>query len=497
MNTMGDIKQYNLLIDGKVVSSADEKYFDTINPSTGNVFAQVANANVSDMEAAIKSARTAYDSGLWTKMSVAERGIYLKKIASLIRKNAKELADLETADIGKTVKQASLIDVVTAADCFEYFSSVSDAFNTRENKVDMPVKSMTEIEPMGVVGAIIPWNYPLIMAAWKLAPALITGNTIILKPSPLGCVSVMRLAQIMVEAGLPEGVVNIIASDNVEVSENLVKSLYVDMISFTGGTETGKAVMKLSSNTLKKVTLELGGKSPNIVFADCDMSAAIGGTLTAIFMNQGQMCTAGSRLFIEESIYDEFLAKLVEKTRKLKIGDAADYQTSFGPLVSREHRDKVLAVIEQAVNEGAKIECGGKIPEGLDRGAYLEPTILSNVDNSMVIAQEEVFGPVLCVMKFLNSSNVGRIANDSQYGLAACIWTKDENKAQALAKKLQCGTVWINTYGGFFNQAPFGGYKQSGIGRELGLEGLLEYTQSKHICTDKTPGGKSLVSFWF
>ncbi len=492
-----DVKEYGLLINGQIVASTQQNCFEAVNPSNGEVFAQIVNADLSDMQKAIASARQSFDNGIWTSMSFAERGIYLKKIAGLIRKHARELSDLETLDGGKTLKHSSLIDVPTAADCFEYFSNVAGLFNSKINKVDMPVESITEVEPMGVVGAIIPWNYPLIMAAWKLAPILITGNTVVLKPSPVACVSVMRLAGIIAESGMPQGVVNIISSDRVEVSQALVKSQDVDMISFTGGTETGKAVMKMASDTLKKMTLELGGKSPNIVFADCDMAAAVGGAMTAIFMNQGQMCTAGSRLLLEDKIYDEFLGKLIEKTRKLKIGDANDYQTSFGPLVSREHRDKVLAMIEQAVKDGATLECGGKIPDGLEKGAYLEPTILSNVDNSMAIVREEVFGPVLCVIKFSNFLNVETIANDSKYGLAASIWTKDLEKAKVLAKKLQCGTVWINTYGSFFNEVPFGGYKQSGIGRELGPEGLLAYTQSKHICTDKTPGGKSLVSFWF
>ncbi len=497
MSTLMDIKEYNVLIDGDLMAGEGMNYFEAINPSTGEVCARLANASVGDMKQAIQSSRKACDDGLWSSMSFAERGIYLKKIASLIRKHAKELAHLETIDVGKTMKQSSLIDVTTAAECFDYFSNISNVLDSKQNSVDMPVESLTVYEPMGVVGAIIPWNYPLIMAAWKLAPALITGNTVILKPSPVACASVMSFAEILKEAALPQGVVNVVSSHRLEVAQELVKSADVDMISFTGGTETGKVIMKMASDTLKKVTLELGGKSPNIVFADCDREVAIGGTLTGIFMNQGQMCTAGSRLFIEERIYDEFLSQLITKTKKLKIGKADDYQTSFGPLVSREHRDKVLAMIEQAVSEGAKVECGGKIPDGLDKGAFLEPTILSNVDNSITIAQEEVFGPVLCVMKFSDESQVVEMANDSKYGLAACIWTKDEKKAKALAEKLQCGTVWINTYGGFFNEVPFGGYKQSGIGRELGLEGLLEYTQSKHICTDKTPGGKSLVSFWF
>jgi betaine-aldehyde dehydrogenase len=271
------------------------------------------------------------------------------------------------------------------------------------------------------------------------------------------------------------------------------------MISFTGGTETGQKVMRLASSTTKKLSLELGGKSPNIVFSECDLDTAVGGTLSAIFMNQGQMCTAGSRLLLEGRVYDEFLKRLIERAKSLVIGPALDYQTQFGPVISREHRDAILNMIASAVSQGAKVECGGKIPadENLRKGFYIEPTILSNINNSMRIAQEEIFGPVLCVMKFQTEDEAIKIANDSQFGLASMIWTKDLAKADRVARQLQAGTVWINTYGGFYNEASFGGYKQSGFGRALGVEGLLEYAQSKHICTDQTSGGKPLVTNWF
>lgn len=497
MKTIVDIKEYNLLIDGAVSPAAQGTYFESINPSTGEVFARVANAAIEDMTSAIKAARNAFDHGLWSRMSVAERGIYLKKVAQLIRKYAKELSELETSDCGKTIKQSTFIDVPTAADTFEYFGSITNQLDGRTNPVQATVKSITEHEPIGVVGCIIPWNYPLIMAAWKMAPALIAGNTVIFKPSSAASVSVLRLAQIIKEADLPSGVVNVIASDNHEVASELITSTEVNMISFTGGTETGRGIMRHAADTIKKLSLELGGKSPNIVFADCDQGAAIGGTMSAIFMNQGQMCTAGSRLLLEDKIYDEFLTQLVKKTKSLKIGDADDYQTAFGPLINREHRDKVLNMVKQAVENGAKLECGGNIPKGLEKGSFLEPTIFTEVKNDMAIAQEEVFGPVLSVIKFSDVEEAIRIANDTKYGLAACVWTKDSDKANRVSKKLQCGTVWVNTYGGFYNEASFGGYKQSGFGRELGMEGLLEYTQSKHVCNDMTPGGRPLVSSWF
>jgi betaine-aldehyde dehydrogenase len=350
---------------------------------------------------------------------------------------------------------------------------------------------------MGVVGAIAAWNYPLIFFGWKVAPALMAGNSIVYKPSSVASLSVIRLFEI-IEGILPEGVLNLVTGGR-EAGEALARSVDVDMVSFTGGTATGQEIMKMASANTKKLCLELGGKSPNIVFADCDIDAAVGGAMSAIFMNQGQMCVAGSRLLLEDKIYDEFIAKLSKEAQRLKIGNAIDYTTEFGPLVSREHRDSVLKFIEQGKKEGARLVCGGKIGDVADfeKGAFLEPTIFADVKNSMAIAQEEIFGPVLCVIKFSSAEEAVRIANDSKYGLAAMVWSKNLKKAESVAQSLRCGTVWINTYGGFYNEAPFGGYKQSGVGRELGVEGLLDCMQVKHICRDTTPGGRSLSSSWF
>lgn len=490
------LQQLDLFINGQSVAAKNGKYFDVINPSTGEVLTRAADASLEDVQKAIYAARAQFEKGEWKKLSVAERGIYLKRIAQVVREHAKELAELETLSAGKTSKQSTFIDVPTCAEVFEYFGSISDAFKDKTNAVSSPVKSVTAFEPVGVVGAIIPWNYPLIMFAWKVAPALIAGNSIVFKPSRLACVSILRLAQLMEKIGLPQGVLNIITTSDHNAAMELVRNSEVNMISFTGGTETGKEIMSAASATTKKVSLELGGKSPAIVFADCDFDAALGGVMSSIFMNQGQMCTACSRLLVEDKIYDKFLNALIEKTKKLKIGPADDYQTDFGPVISREHRDKILKAIEAAKKEGAQLACGGQIVD-IGKGFYVQPTIFVNVSNKMALAQEEIFGPVLAVMKFSDFNSAIEMANDSKYGLAASIWTRDLNKANDVARKLEAGLIWINTYGGFYNEASFGGYKQSGHGRELGLEGLLEYTQSKNICIDQTPGGMPLVSSWF
>ncbi len=494
-----NLEQYQLLIDGKIRPASDQGYFEVINPSTEQLLARVAEANESDVNAAVAAARLSFDQGEWTSLPLQEKGQYLRKIAQLIRENAKVLADLECFSTGKTIKQTTFIDVPTAADCFDYFANISHEFKGEQIPVNDSVLNLTMREAIGVVAAIIPYNYPLIMATWKIAPALMMGNTLILKPSPLGCLSIVKLAELINQAGLPRGVLNVITSKSPNIGAYLVQHPNVDMVSFSGGTETGKEVMRLAAGTTKKLCLELGGKSPNIVFADCDLDAAVGGAMTAIFMNQGQMCTAASRLFLDDKIYDAFLNRFIERTKNLKIGNSASYETDLGPLISRENRTKILAMLETAQKEGARIVCGGRIPvnDELNKGFYFEPTILVDVKNTMTIAQEEVFGPVLSVIRFSEEKEVIQMANASKYGLAASLWSKDFNKANRVAKALRCGTVWINTYGGFYNEVPFGGYKQSGFGRELGKEGLLEYTQTKNICIDTTPSGRSLVTSWF
>lgn len=498
MTIKTQIQQFDLLLEGRITPALSGKYFDAIDPSNGDIIARLADADTVDVEIAVNAARLGFDHGGWPRLSVTERGAFLKKIGKLIREHAKELAELECGATGKTIKHATFIDVPTCAETFEHYGGSFENLLCETINVDAPVLSQIEHEPIGVVAAIIPWNYPLIMTAWKLAPALLAGNTVILKTSQWASASIMYLAKLIASVGLPKGVVNIITSNHEGIGKYLVSHRDVDMISFTGSTKTGEQVMTVSSKGIKRSIMELGGKSANIVFADCDMDAAIGGSLSAIFLNQGQMCTAGSRLLVQEKIYKEFIDNFVKRAKTLKIGPADSFETEFGPLVSLEHRDAILKFIEQGVQEGAKLVCGGKIPDGLNpKGAYLEPTIFMDVRNNMRIAQEEAFGPVLCIIPFSSLEQAVAIANDSKYGLAAMVWSKDILKANTVARRLRCGTVWINTYGVFLNEAPFGGYKQSGYGRELGKDGLYAYTQTKHVLTDQTPGGKSLVTSWF
>lgn len=488
------MEKYRLYINGKWIETKD--VIKSIDPSTEEVIAEIPKADEAVVRQAIQAARHAFDKGDWPNLTYQERLEYLKKISDGILEDAQRLAELESRNTGKTIKQTTFIDVPTSAGCFDYFSKVGSEFKGEQVPIPMPGISTVVREPLGVISAIIPWNYPLIMAAWKIAPALAAGNTIVFKPSQLASLTSLELAKIIEKAGLPKGAFNIVTGSGTEIGKELAQNSGIDMVAFTGSTEVGREIMRLASGNVKKVFLELGGKSPNIVFSDCEMDAAIGGAMSAIFMNQGQMCVAGSRLLLQDSIYDKFMELLVEKTKKLKIGPALDYATDIGPVISREQREIILKYIEIGKKEACLL-CGGNVPKEFNKGYFVEPTIFDKVKNNMRIAQEEIFGPVLSVIKFSSEEEAVKIANDTIYGLAAMIWTKDLNRANTVASKLRSGTVWINTYGMFFNETPFGGYKQSGIGRELGRDGLLEYTQTKHINLDLTPGGKSLVSGWF
>jgi betaine-aldehyde dehydrogenase len=487
---------YQMYIDGKFCDAAKGETLDSVNPATEEKIAMFPAADSVDMERAIKAARRASDSGDWPRMTLTERGSYLVRIANLIRESAFEIARVETDDTGKTSKQTTFIDIPVAANAYEYFAGAAGEIKGETLSVPAPAMSYTLREPVGVVGGIIPWNYPFLMAAWKIASSIILGNAIVLKPSREASLSCLELAKILDKAELPPGVVNIVTGAGSTVGHQLAESMDVDMVSFTGSTEAGRDVMKAAASNLKKLTLELGGKSPNIVLADCDMEAAANGSLCAIFMNQGQMCVAGSRLIVEEKIYDKFLELLIAKAKKLKVGDPKNPATDIGPLISDKQRKSVLDYIAIGKKE-ARLAVGGDAPGEFSKGYYVNPTIFADVKNGARIAQEEIFGPVLCVIKAKDAVDAARIANDTVYGLAAMIWTKDISMATSMAKQLKAGTVWINTFGGFYNEAPFGGYKQSGFGRELGRQGLEDNTQIKHVNIDLTPGGKSLVTSWF
>ena len=483
-----------MYIDGEFRSA--QEVIESVNPCTEERIAEFPKATHKDLDDAVRAARKAFDEGEWPRLSIQERASYLRRVASLIREEAFNLARVETLDTGKTTKQTTFIDIPTAADVYDHFAGAAQEIKGETLNVPAPALSYTVKEAVGVIGAIIPWNYPFLMAAWKIVPAIMLGNTVILKPSVNASLSSLELAKIYDRAGLPKGVVNVVTGAGKDIGMGLAGHPAVDMISFTGSTAAGREVMKAASVNIKKLSLELGGKSANIVFDDCDLEAAVGGSLSAIFMNQGQMCVAGSRLLLQDSVYEKFIEIFIEKTKKLKIGNSQDPDTDIGALISKEQQKTVLDHIAIGKKE-AKLLCGGKVPSGFEKGFYVEPTVFGGVKNSARIAQEEIFGPVLSVIRFSDAEEAIKIANETVYGLAAMVWTKEIKKAQEVSKRLRCGTVWINTYGGFYNEAPFGGYKQSGIGRELGKEGLLEFTETKNITVDLSPGGKSLVSNWF
>ena len=471
-----------------------------VNPSTGKVIAEVFLASSKDVEQALSSARVAFDQGSWPQFSLAERKEFISKIAQGILDNAELLAALEMQNTGKPIKETTFMDIPSSAKTFEHMAnSFIDYLDEKEFNVATDAKAKLIPEPMGVVVLIVPWNYPLLIACWKLASALAAGNTVILKPSSLTPLTALSLAKIIHNAGLPAGVVNIINGSGTKIGEQLCADKRVDMISFTGSNEVGKQILQYASKNVKKLIMELGGKSASLIFNDVDLEVAVNSALTSIFLNQGQMCTAMSRIFVQEGIYDNFLQSFVEKAKRIKLGLADDPETQMGPLISDAQRKKVMVYIDKAKAEGGKVLCGGKIPENaeLKNGYFFEPTALVDVSAHSHIFKEEIFGPVVLIHKFSGSDEAATLANSVDFGLAACIWTKDLFLAQDLAKKLNAGTVWINTYGMFYNQLPYGGFKQSGFGKELGREGFLEYVRLKNVVVDQSCEGKPLVHYWY
>ena len=470
-----------MLIGGQWVEAASGKTFETFNPATGRVLAQVAEGDAEDINRAVAAARKAFESGPWPKMTPSQRGRLLWRVAELIEAHADELAMLETLDNGKPIRYSKASDVPLTADHFRYFAGWATKIEGETIPVSIPnMLTYTLREPLGVVGQIIPWNFPMQMAAWKMAPALAAGNTVVLKPAEQTPLTALRIGELMVEAGFPEGVVNIVPGFGHTAGAALAEHPDVDKIAFTGSTEVGKKVLQASAGNLKKVTLELGGKSPNIIFPDADLKWAVRGALTAIYFNSGQICTAGSRLFVHKSIYDETMSKLIEGASAMRVGAGSDPATEVGPVISEEQLARVTGYVESGRREGAVARTGGERASGeLSDGYFLPPTVLDQVSDEMTVAREEIFGPVVVALPFEDVEEVAKRANQSIYGLAAGVWTNDIKKAHKMVSLLKSGVIWVNTYNQFDAAAPFGGYRQSGYGREMGHAVLDAYTQIK------------------
>ncbi len=470
-----------LLIDGQWVDGP--KKFGTINPATGEVITQVVEASAGDIDRAVSAARRALEdrSGPWRKMSASDRGLLIWRLADLVEKNIDELAELETLDNGKPISESRNIDMPMVVNVLRYFAGLATKIQGETVNTFETALTYTLREPVGVVGLIVPWNFPLLLASYKIGPALACGNTILLKPAEQTPLTALRFGELTLEAGMPLGVLNILTGGP-ETGKAIVCHPGVDKIAFTGSTAVGKEIMRGASDTLKRVTLELGGKSPNIVFADADMDNAVKGAIGGIFYGKGEVCNAGSRLFVESKVQDEFLDKLVARAKKLQPGDPLDPKTRMGAIVSQDQMKTVQGYIEAGKREGAELICGGN-RVSLDGGAglFIEPTIFRGVNNEMKIAQEEIFGPVLAVLNFDDIDQVVEMANRNQYGLAAAVWTRDVKKAHTISRQLKAGTVWINTYGLLNAALPFGGYKQSGFGRELSMHAIEHYTELKVV----------------
>lgn len=475
-------KPKKLLIDGKWVESTSGKTFETLNPATEEVLCHVAEGSKEDVDKAVKAARRAFESGPWKKMSTAERARTMYKLADLIEKNADELAQIETLDNGKPINESRYVDVAQTAETFRYYAGWATKLEGETINANSNFFTYTLREPVGVVGQIIPWNFPMLMMAWKWGPALACGNTVVLKPAEQTPLSALRIGELALEAGFPEGVVNIITGFGPNAAgEAISKHMDIDKVAFTGEDKTGKLIVQASTTNLKRVSLELGGKAPNIVFADADIDAAVKGAITGIFFNQGQVCCAGSRLFLEKSIHDEFMGKLTERIAKMRQGVGLDEKTHIGPQVSKEQQERILGYIDIAKKEGATLACGGEVPSELKKGYFVKPTVFTGVNNDMRIAQEEVFGPVLAVIPFTSMDEVAEMANKTTFGLSGAVWTQDVKKAHKFAARIKAGTIWVNCYNVFDPAVPFGGYKMSGYGRELGKHSIELYTNIKSV----------------
>jgi len=482
---------YQLFIDGEWSEAASGETYTTYNPANGEKIAEVSKGGRADAIRAIEAARKAFDEGPWPKMTGAERGAVLREIASGITAKQQELAQLESMDSGGTIRKAMLADVAGCAGTFLKFAEYAETVAEVEELPPVvmgpqPSPNYLRWEPIGVCGQITPWNFPLVMAAWKMAPALAAGNTVVLKPASITSLTALELARVCSDVGLPRGVLNVVSGPGSTVGEEIASNRLVDKVAFTGSTEVGARVMQLAAPTVKKVTLELGGKSPAIVMDDVNLDLAAKGVLFGTFMHNGQVCESGTRAIVLESVHDELLAKMKELAMGIKLGDPAEFSTDQGPLVSAAQLDTVERYVEIGKGEGATLVCGGKRPKGDEfaNGYFYEPTIFCDVDNNMKIAQEEIFGPVLSVIKVKDEEEAIRVANDSIYGLAGAVWCADTERAKGIADRLRTGTVWINEHHILGPDHPFGGYKQSGVGSELGVWGYNEYRLKKRVHVD-------------
>ncbi len=482
-----------MLIGGKYVEAEGQRTRKIIDPSTGRTFAVVPEAGVEDVDRAVQAARAAFEGGDWPSMTAQQRGRVLFRITELARKNAAHLARLETLNVGKPIVESEM-DMADAATCFEYYGGLATKISGQTLPVPDQALSLTLREPVGVCGLIVPWNYPLMLAAWKLAPALAAGCTVVLKPAEQTPVTTLEFGRFLQTLDLPPGVINIITGQGETVGAAISHHPSIDKIAFTGGTETGRSILKATSESnLKKVTLELGGKSPNIFFEDADLEGGVDGALFGLFINQGEVCSAGSRVLVQRSIHKKFMSRLILKAARIKLGDPLDRKTKMGPLITAEHRSKVESYIRLGIQEGAKLVFGGSRPRDkkLQGGFYVEPTILDQVHNSMRVAREEIFGPVVCVIPFRDEEEAVAIANDTPYGLAGAVWSRDIYRALRVARRIRAGILWINTMQPCYVEAPWGGYKQSGCGRELGPHAVDEYLETKqvHINLNEKPIG--------
>jgi aldehyde dehydrogenase (NAD+) len=477
--TRPKIQQTECFIGGKWLPSASGKTFDTIHPATEEVICQVAEGDKEDVDAAVDAAREAFDHGPWRTMDARDRGALIYKLAELIEEEAEELAALETLDNGKPISDSRAADIPLVIDCLKYYAGWADKIQGKTIPIRGDFFCYTRREPVGVVGQIIPWNFPALMAAWKWGPALAAGCTIVMKPAeqtPLTCLRMARLAQ---KAGIPDGVINVVPGYGPTAGAALVAHPGVDKIAFTGELSTAKIIQRSAAETMKRLTFELGGKSPNVIFADADLDAAVEGAHMALYFNQGQCCCAGSRLYVEQKVYDEVIDRIADKNKSTKIGDPFDPETQQGPQVDQDQFDKILKYVEYGKADGAKCVTGGK--RHGSKGYFIEPTLFAGVTDEMRISREEIFGPVMSALKFKSVDEIIHRSNDTNFGLAAAVWTRDVAKAHRYAKEVRAGTVWINCYDVFDAAAPFGGFKESGLGRELGEAGLDNYTESKTV----------------